>query len=39
MNMVYYFKTERLVVVGDFFHSKANKELPLLKNGEKIFLH
>jgi DNA ligase-associated metallophosphoesterase len=37
MNMVYYFKTERLIVVGDFFHSRANKELPLFEKWRKDF--
>lgn len=29
LSQVQYFKPEKLIVVGDFFHSKANKELEL----------
>jgi uncharacterized protein len=37
MNMIYYFKASRLIVVGDFFHSKANKELPLFEKWRNDF--
>jgi len=37
MNMIYYFKASRLIVAGDFFHSKANKELPLFEKWRKDF--
>jgi DNA ligase-associated metallophosphoesterase len=37
MNMIYYFKAAQLIVVGDFFHSKANKELPLFEKWRNDF--
>jgi DNA ligase-associated metallophosphoesterase len=31
MTLLHYFKPEQLIVVGDFFHSRANRELELFK--------
>lgn len=35
VNSIQYFKPEKLIVVGDFFHSEANKELELFKKWRK----
>ncbi len=37
INAVYYFKATQLIVVGDFFHSKQNKELDLFTKWRKTF--
>ncbi len=34
---VYLFKTERLIIVGDFSHSRANKEMELFRKWRKDF--
>jgi DNA ligase-associated metallophosphoesterase len=37
ISQLYFFKTDRLIIVGDFTHSVANKELDLFKKWRKDF--
>ena len=39
LNLVLYYKPERLIVVGDLFHSVANKELELFQRWRADFEH
>ncbi|MER3465556.1 MAG: metallophosphoesterase [Chitinophagaceae bacterium] len=37
VSLLHYFNPERLIVVGDFFHSKENRELELFKRWRRDF--
>jgi len=37
VNLLYYFKPQKLIVVGDFFHSSANTELDWFKRWRESF--
>lgn len=39
LNLIYYFKPDQLIVVGDLFHSVANKELELFERWRTDFEH
>jgi uncharacterized protein len=39
MNLIQYFKPNKIIAVGDLFHSKENQELELFKKWRKDFEH